>query len=42
MVGSVPDVKIFVLTLVPALVMTVIGPVAPPGGTAASTSVEAM
>lgn len=42
MAGSVPDVKIFVLTLVPALVMTVIGPVAAPRGTAASTSVEAM
>jgi len=42
MTGSVPDVKIFVLTLVPALVMTVTGPVAAPGGTVASTSVEAM
>jgi hypothetical protein len=42
MIGSVPEVKIFVLTLVPALVITVIGPVTAPGGTAASTSVGAM
>src|SRR5208282_3859299 len=41
MVGALEVIKLLVLTLVPALVMTVIGPLAAPAGTVTTTSVKA-
>ena len=42
MVGTMPAVKMLVLVVDPALVVTVIGPLTAPGGTAASTTVVAV